>query len=321
MPAIGWDVLALLAGIALLYGGGEGLVAGASRIALRARISPLIVGLTVVSFATSSPELVVSLRAVSGGFDDIAIGNAVGSNICNVLLILGVTAVVRPIAIHVKLLRLDLPIMVTVSALLWLLLWWDDFLSRTEALGLLSLLFAYIGFNIWESRRERLVDTGLEAEEVTDSGWRAWTGDAVLVVGGLAALVIGAGFFVRGAANLAAAYGVSQAVIGLTVVALGTSLPELAASVLAAARGKSDLAIGNVVGSNVFNILCILGVAGTVHPLARGGVSHVDLAVMMGSSAILLVVLSDSELNRWEGAVGIVAYVAYVALCMAPGHL
>jgi cation:H+ antiporter len=302
---IGW----LLAGMALLYAGGELLVGGASRLALRANVSPLTVGLTVVAFGTSAPELVVSLNAVAAGMNDIAVGNVVGSNICNVLLVLGATALVRPIAIHVKLLRLDVPLLVACSLLLPLLLV-DDRLSRPEAVAMLVMLAAYVGFNLWEARRERpdLEAAGL-IEDGSSSGASAWAGDA--------ALVAGSDCFVDGAVGIAGSLGISQAVIGLTVVAVGTSLPELATSILAALRGRSDLAIGNVVGSNVFNILCILGTAGTVHPLTRGGVGWTDLGVMAGSAVLLVpLILSGMVLGRGEGLLGLVAYFVYVFVCL-----
>jgi cation:H+ antiporter len=310
---IGW----LLAGMALLYAGGELLVGGASRLALRANVSPLTVGLTVVAFGTSAPELVVSLNAVAAGMNDIAVGNVVGSNICNVLLVLGATALVRPIAIHVKLLRLDVPLLVACSLLLPLLLV-DDRLSRPEAVAMLVMLAAYVGFNLWEARRERpdLEAAGL-IEDGSSSGASAWAGDAARIVAGLAGLVAGSDCFVDGAVGIAGSLGISQAVIGLTVVAVGTSLPELATSILAALRGRSDLAIGNVVGSNVFNILCILGTAGTVHPLTRGGVGWTDLGVMAGSAVLLVpLILSGMVLGRGEGLLGLVAYFVYVFVCL-----
>ena len=309
-------VLMIVGGLVLLYFGAEGLVRGAVALALRLGLTPLVVGLTVVAFGTSMPELVVSLGAALGGRDAIAVGNVVGSNLCNVALILGLSALLSPIRAHAQLLRFDVPLMIATCGLLLVLLL-DGGLGRLEGAGLAAGLVAYALFAVWKARQER---PKLQAE-IAESlpATTLPLGRAVLYCGGgLGLLVLGAQGLVEGAVVVATALGVSEATIGLTVVAIGTSLPELATSVVAASRGEGDIALGNVVGSNVFNVLGILGTTALVRPLVLGGVSFVDLAVMMVAAVLLLPLLwTGFRLVRWEGALLLSLYVGYVGMLVA----
>jgi cation:H+ antiporter len=319
-------VLMLLAGLVLLLGGAELLVRGSSRLAIGLGISPLVVGLTVVAFGTSSPELAVSVRAAlaGGGAADIAVGNVVGSNIANVLLILGVSAVIAPLAVSRQLVRLDVPIMVGVSVLL---LWMarDGGLGRLEGALLFSGVIAYTAFAIVQSRRETAAKGHAEPIPEELRG-RRLAADAVLVIVGLALLVLGARWLVDSAVTLATLLGVSELIIGLTVVAVGTSLPELATSALAAWRGERDIAVGNVVGSNTFNILSVLGASALVAPAGIAVSAQArafDLPVMLAAAVLCVpIFFTGLRIARPEGALFLLfygAYVAYLAL-HATGH-
>ena len=257
--------LLLIAGIGVLVGGAELLVRGASGLGRHFGISPLVIGLTVVAFGTSAPEIAVSLRAIFGARPDLAIGNAIGSNIFNVLLILGLSALVRPLVVEQRLVRIDVPIMLVTSAALWPLLV-DGRLGRTDGLLLFTGFIAYTALAVRVSRRE---SRSVRAEY--DSAFqnrppRSLAQPVVLVATGLAGAVLGARWLVQSSVVLATAWGVSELIIGLTIVAAGTSLPELATSLVAALRGQRYIAVGNVVGSNIFNALAILGIAGLVAP-------------------------------------------------------
>jgi cation:H+ antiporter len=287
-------------------------VRGASNRALRFGMSPFIVGMTIVAFATSAPELAVSLQAALSGVDDIAVGNVVGSNIANIGLILGICALLTPTVVRMRLIQLDLPWLIVVSGLLTVFLY-DGGLTRVGGLVLLAGLAAFLIWNIRVGRPDREEDdVKLEFEGVVRPRVGASV-DVLLIVLGLVALVAGGAAFVRGGVDLAEALGVPSAVIGLTVVAIGTSLPELATSMVAASRGDADIAVGNVVGSNFFNILAILGITATIQPLERGGITMVDMGVMMAFTAALLpLILVRRCIGRPEGAVLLVGYVAYV---------
>ncbi|HMP77008.1 MAG TPA: calcium/sodium antiporter [Kiritimatiellia bacterium] len=305
-------VALLFAGLILLYFGAEGLIRGASSLALRLGITPLVVGLTVVAFGTSAPELVVSTKAVAAGQGDIAIGNVVGSNIFNIAVILGLSALLRPMKIRVQLLKFDMPVMLLVTAVCWLL-FLDGRLGRIEAGLLVAGMVAYTLTNVIMARRETSKAVETEFAEGTPHRSRHAALDLVLVIGGLALLVLGARLFVDGAVDLARLWGVSEALIGLTIVAAGTSLPELATSVLAAIRKEDDIAIGNIVGSNVFNILGILGVSGLITPLSGSGVTAMDFGFMLGTAFLLLPLMHTGlRLVRWEGAVFLALYGGYI---------
>lgn len=302
----------VIAGLVLLYFGGEGLISGASRLALRMGISTLIVGLTVVAFGTSAPELFVSLGAVLDGLDDVAVGNVVGSNICNIALILGLAAVIRPIRINARLVKLDLPLLIAAS--LWMIIiLLDDSVWRWEgALSILGLL-AYVAFNVWEANRE---DQPVKEEFQMASPQPGWslTKDLGFIGLGLVALAAGANWFVSGSVVLAQLLGLSPAFIGLTIVAVGTSLPELAVTVLASRRGKGDIAVGNVIGSNLFNIGAIMGITSAVHPVQRGGIMWADIGVMLGLTLVLVpMLLMGPRLTRNRGAILLLSYFSYIA--------
>lgn len=307
------SILFLLVGIVLLYAGGEGLVRGAGSVAMRFGLSPFVIGMTVVAFATSAPELAVSLQAAFRGVDDVAIGNVVGSNVANIGLILGICALLRPAEIQMRLLRLDLPWLIFVSVLLVAFLN-DGRISRPAGVVFLTGLVVFLYWNIQEARREqeeervRMEFEG-QAPAVHGKAWIDW----LLVGGGLVLLVLGGAAFVRGGIALATALGVSSALIGLTVIAIGTSLPELATSIVASIRGDADISVGNVVGSNFFNILAILGITAVLFPLERGGITMVDLGVMLAFAVVLLpLIMVRRRIGRPEGLVLLLGYFAYM---------
>ncbi len=307
----------LVAGLVLLVVGAEALVRGASRLALAVGISPLVVGLTVVAFGTSSPEMAVSVSAVRSGETDIAIGNVVGSNSFNVLVILGLCALVTPLVISWRLVRLEVPLMIAVSGLLWLLVA-DGELARWEAAVLLAGMIAYTVWAIRASRKESAAAQEMSAPGAEPpTGPSPWYVNVGLVVGGLVLLVLGSNWMVDSAVEIATELGLSELVIGLTIVAAGTSLPEVATSVLATVRGERDIAVGNVVGSNIFNILGVLGLSGLVAKgdlVAGDAVRNVDVPVMIGAALICLPVFFSGRnlLHRWEGGLFFALYVLYV---------
>jgi cation:H+ antiporter len=298
-----------LFGLGLLVAGAELLVRGASRLAASWGISPLVIGLTVVAFGTSAPEMAVSLAATFDGRAAISIGNVVGSNIFNVLLILGISAVVAPLAVSAHLVRLDVPLMVLVSFVLWAAVL-DGRLGVIESAIMFAGLVVYTTVLIRSSRREPATAAD---EEGPPRSTRPLV-DIGLVLVGLLMLVLGSNWLVAGATSLARAVGVSELVIGLTVIAAGTSLPELATSVLATVRGQRDIAVGNVVGSNIFNILAILGVSGIV----GGGLEVAPAAVVFDipvmtavAVACLPIFFSGHCITRWEGMLFLAYYAAY----------
>jgi cation:H+ antiporter len=309
--------IAMIAGLGLLLAGAEALVKGASRLAVAAGISPLVIGLTVVAFGTSSPELVVSVQASLGGLGDLAVGNVVGSNIFNVLIILGLAALVTPLVVAQQIVRVEVPLMIGVSGLLWMLAL-DGTLGRWEAALLVSALIAYTVVAIRISRKETKEITKEYGDHMArggDTGRPSLPRNIALVIVGLAMLAVGSTWLVDGAAALARYVGLSELIIGLTIVAAGTSLPEVATSVLAAIRGERDIAVGNVVGSNIFNILGVAGIAGIVSP-AGLEVSHpalsFDIPVMTAVAvACLPIFFTGHTISRWEGAVFLAYYVAY----------
>jgi cation:H+ antiporter len=313
--------LLLLGGLVLLVGGAELLVRGAASAASALGISPLVIGLTVVSFGTSAPELVTGVMAAVRGQPGIVIGNVVGSNIFNVLVILGLAAVIAPLAVDRRLIRVDVPVMVALSLLVWVLAGGGE-LARWEGALLVAGIVGYVVVTVRASRRaapelEELVSEGLHLPPPK----RRLGRDAVLIIAGLGLLVWGAAWLVNGATTLARALGVSELVIGLTVVAAGTSLPELATSVVAAFRGHADIAVGNVVGSNIFNLLAVLGGSAVV---ARHGVAvspqaaGFDLPVMVVVAASCVpVFLTGLRVERWEGVLFLLVEAAYLAWLVA----
>jgi cation:H+ antiporter len=297
--------------LCLLFCGAEGLVRGSSSLAIRAGLSPLLVGLTIVAFGTSSPELVVSIKATLMGQGDIAIGNVVGSNSFNIGVILAITALVCPIPVHRQVIRIDAPIAFGLALLLPVLLW-DGTLERTTG-GLLFIgILAYTWMNIILSKREA-VRPGEGDVEAVPGVTRSWVFDAVMILGGVAVLILGSRLLVDNSIALAKAFGVSEAVIGLTIVAAGTSMPELATSLVAAWRRQPDIAVGNIVGSNIFNILAILGISAMVSPIQATGITALDFGFMILFSLLLLPMLyTGRTLHRVEGGVLLALYGVYL---------
>lgn len=310
----------MLGGLACLAIGGELLVRGASHLAALVGVSPLVIGLTVVSFGTSSPELAVSIQAGLAGKSDIAIGNVVGSNIFNILFILGACALISPLIVAVQLIRREVPFMIAVSLLLAVLAL-DSTIGWSDGLLLFSLLLGYIVWSIYASRKE---SAAVQDEYVQEYGSQKlrerpnvaiWVMQLGMIIVGLGLLVLGSNWLVESATTIARSIGISDVVIGLTIVAAGTSLPEVVASIVATLKQERDIAIGNAVGSNIFNILGILGIASLVTPgglVVAPSVITFDLPVMIAVAfAVMPIFVSGLSINRWEGALFLGYYVAY----------
>ncbi len=311
--------LLLIAGLVVLVIGADLLVRGASRLALRFGISPLVIGLTVVAFGTSAPELAVSVQSGFDGQADIAVGNVVGSNIFNVLAVLGLSALIAPLVVHQQLVRFEVPLVVGLSVLV-LLMTRDGRIGLLDGLLLVSGLVAYTALVVRQSRREAAAVEAEYAREfgAAPSGWLARLPVQIaLILAGLGLLVLGASWLVDSAVAIARALEISEAVIGLTIVAAGTSFPELATSVVATIRGERDIAVGNVVGSSVFNLLGILGIAALATPgglAVAPGLIYFDIPVMIAVAfACLPIFASGNRIARWEGALFLVYYAIYIA--------
>ncbi len=308
------SVLSIGFGIGLLYVGAEGLVRGGASAGARLGLTPLVIGLTVVACGTSAPELVVSVGAALADQGDVAVGNVVGSNIGNIGFILALAVLIRPAVIQAQIIRFDVPILLGVTVA-FLLVLADAHVARWEGVLLLTGLLAYTGFSLRLARREpppvqQEFAAGIPARPL------GLGRDLLFILGGLVLLVGGARLLVTGAIDVAGALGISDVVIALIVVALGTSLPELATSVVAAYRGQADIAVGNIVGSNLFNVLGIIGAAATLRPLSDTGMQLVDLGMLLGMSVLLLPLMrSGFRLNRLEGALLLAIYSVYL------GHL
>lgn len=307
----------LFVGLVLLTVGGEALVRGALAAARRMGVSPLLAGLVIVGFGTSAPELVVSVQAALSGSPAIAVGNVVGSNIANILLILGISAVIMPLVTHIKSLRRDGLTMLFATLLVMALASFGG-LGRIEGILMLGCLAAYL---VWAYRTEREDITSPEAQldqaksEEIELVPMSIPMTLLATIGGLAMLIIGANRFLLGAVGLGQSLGVPEAIIGLTVVAVGTSLPELAVSIIAAIRKHADVAVGNIVGSNIFNLLCILGISSTISPLPlEGRLLEIDQFVMLAAAvALLLFLFFGLRLSRFKGALLLAGYVVYIA--------
>jgi cation:H+ antiporter len=304
-------ILYLVGGLVLLFIGGEGLIRGSSNLAIKIGITPLVVGLTVVAFGTSAPELVVSLKAALIGNSAISLGNVVGSNIANIALILGTAALVRPLEIHTKVIIREIPIMIGLSILLFIFLI-DGELGLIEGLIFVFGIAAYTVVNVMMAQKEKSKLVNDEFQE----GLKSKLGipiSIVLIVAGLALLILGANLFVQSAVAIAKLFNISDAIIGLTIVAVGTSLPELVTSIIAAYKNESDLAVGNVVGSNIFNILSILGITALIIPISSAGISFIDFGVMI-FTAIILLPLSRTgyKISRIEGSFLLAGYIIYI---------
>lgn len=307
----------LILGLVLLIIGAEALVRGASRLAAAVGISPLVIGLTVVSYGTSAPEMVVSVISGLAGKGDITLGNVIGSNIFNVLLILGISALIMPLVVSQQLVRLDVPLMVAVSVLM-LVLGFDGEISRINGIVLFGGMVVYTVFLVRQSRKER---KDIQDEYAQEFGGKqtgasqSWATQIVFIIGGLGLLVLGARWLVNGAVSIAQQFGASELVIGLTIVAAGTSLPEVATSIIASIRGERDIAVGNVVGSNIFNILAVLGLSSLLTPdgiHVSDAALRFDIPIMIAVSvACLPIFFTGNIIARWEGALFLGYYAAY----------
>ena len=310
-------------GVALLYYGAEFLVRGGVSLALKAHISRLVIGLTLAAFATSSPELVVSIDSALRGSADISLGNVVGSNICNVALILGLCAVLRPMPFHANLKRFDLPVMMFAMLALTVFYFLNHGINRWEGAFFCLCILTYTTLNVILSKRQEAKKAAGEADKEAGSGVDPEVAESmekplgvplalIAVAGGIAMLVLGAKSFLISAVAFANAIGISDAVTGLTIVAVGTSLPELATSFVAALKGENDIAIGNIVGSNIFNVFAILDIVPMISPLAGQSIRGLDFVVMLGvSGALFLFGMFGKRLNRVQGALLLLTYVAY----------
>lgn len=310
--------LAILVGFVLLVWSADRFVEGAAATANYAGMPPLLIGMVIVGFGTSAPEMVVSAIAALEGNPALALGNALGSNIVNTALILGVTALVAPIAVQSKIVRRELPLLFGIGLLVGGLLW-NSALSRVEAIVLLAGFFLLVSWSIYSALRSRGQGDALETEFSDEIAEHAMPiRKAVFwLLAGLVLLIISSRILVWGAVTIAESLGISDLIIGLTIVALGTSLPELAASVIAARKGEHDIAIGNVVGSNMFNLLAVIGIAGVINPMTdiAAEVMSRDWPVMMGLTLALFVMAygfrGPGRINRWEGSLLLVAFAAY----------
>jgi cation:H+ antiporter len=307
-------LVSFVTGLGLLVLGAELLVRGAAKLALTFGISPLVVGLTVVAFGTSSPEIAVSLQSAMAGQTDLAVGNVVGSNIFNVLFILGLSALITPLLVDRQLIRQEVPVMAAIS-LLMAAMAWDGELSRIDGVIFIALLAGYTIFVIVQSRRLQSA-SDVQPTESSETGWDSRLPvQLILIAAGLAMLVLGARWLVAAAVSFATYLGVSEMIIGLTIVAAGTSLPEVATSVMAAIRGERDIAVGNVVGSNVFNILGVLGLTATFAPaglIVPAAMIAFDIPVMLAVAvACLPIFFTGNLIARWEGGLFFALYVAY----------
>ena len=303
--------LLLLAGLLLLFISGKYLVDSSVVIAKRFRIPTMIIGLTVVAFGTSAPELLVSVQAAIKGFPGIAMGNVVGSNISNILLVLAITALIFPIPVPKKSVRQDWPILMFVSLLLFGFAW-NGTLSRLEGLIFMLLLVTYIGFAVIQAKRS---PAGMNQEADDERTMKAWLAGLIFLASCIG-LAFGADLLVVNAAKIAEGFGISERIISITMVAVGTSIPELATSVIAALKKETDIAVGNIIGSNIMNILAVLGITGLIGDISVDlAISHFDIPWMLGVTLLLLLMMLPSaraKIVRWEGVLLIVVYLLYI---------
>ena len=304
--------LYITGGLVLLYFGADWLVQGAVTLALHLGLSPLIVGLTVVALGTSVPEALVSVQAAIGHQGGIALGNVIGSNILNIALILGLSSLILPLKVDSHIVKADVPLLTGATFMLVVLL--EDFhISRMEGAFLLLCIVFYVAGNIMTVKRTSPEEDKIEGMEIPEDPGKTLWRDVGFLILGIVTLGFGANFLVTGAVDLARIFGLSEALIGLTIVSIGTGTPELATALMAAFRKTPDLAIGNVVGSNLFNIMFVLGIAGLVAPLDGKGISSVDLYVMLGVTILLLpTVWTGRILDRKEGFLFLAIYVGYL---------
>lgn len=302
------EVVWLILSLVILYFGAEWLVSGAASFAARLGVSPLVIGLTIVSIGTSAPELLVSIKAALNGQSALAVGNVIGSNFFNIGLILGISALIYPLAVKKQLLKFDVPVMIGASVL-FLLFFLDGQISRIEASIFLVLFIAYMA-KLFVSSKKGGHDDGGEIKK-----YKHWLFDVLYFGIGLFGLIYGSDLLVKNAVIIAERLGMSEALIGLTIVAAGTSMPELATSVVAAMKKRSDIAIGNVVGSNIFNVLLILGVSALVYPINTPDINILDSLFVVGIGLVLwLFMKMSSRIFRWEGFSLIAIYLIYFSV-------
>lgn len=310
------NITILIVGLFVLIMGGDFLVRGASKIALRVHISPLVVGLTIVAFGTSAPELLISVNAALNGSPDIAMGNVVGSNICNLALVLGITAILSDMSVQQSSIKIDWPMAMGSSLLLYFLLF-DHTIGRYEGALFITILLIYTILIIRKSRKEtkkiRDVEKEMEVPSLPSSNLRK---DILFIIAGCAGLYFGAEWFVGAAQELASALGISDRVIGLTVVALGTSLPELVTAIVASLKKETDLALGNLMGSNIFNILSILGITSLITDIhVSEEILNIDMLWMLGLTfAIMPLMVTKGKIERIEGVFLLAIYIVYISL-------
>lgn len=328
------QILLLVVGFAMLVKGADFFVDGAAGLAAKLRVPELVIGLTIVAFGTSAPEMAVSIQSAVQGSAGISVGNVVGSNITNILLILGLTAVVRAVPVQKNSLIIDIPFLLAVSAIFVLFGYVCDDISRGEGIIMCVALIAYVAVLVWLALKERKktpveeAELPKESEEEKKDGpvkrWykamcNKWWFLLLLIAAGLAAVVFGANFVVDGATYIAQQLGVEDRIIGLTIVAVGTSLPELVTSVTAAIKGKTDIAVGNIIGSNIFNILCVAGLSAAICPLDFSMEFVIDGLIALGAAVILALFcyLPGHTLKRWHGIIMLLGFVGYYVYLFA----
>jgi len=306
------SILFVLIALTLLYFGASWLVTGSSSLAIKAGVSPLVAGLTVVAFGTSSPELVVGINTALAGQGNIAIGNIVGSNIFNICIILGISSIIAALKIKMQLLKMDIPILI-ITTIAFMILFNDRQISRIEGGILLSGIILYTILNIVLARREKNKEVMDEFDKSIPKSNMKWYYSAGMVVIGIGVLVAGSELLVKGAVQIARVLGVGETIISLTIIAAGTSMPELASSVVATIRKEYDIAIGNIIGSNIFNILGIIGISSLISPLSAMAISNIDLYIMLGVTLLLLPFFRTKySLTRDEGIFMVVLYLMYL---------
>ena len=312
MPELLMIAILIVGGLVLLFFGADWLVKGAVTMALHLGLSPLIVGLTVVALGTSLPEALVSVQAAIDNQGGIALGNVIGSNIINIAIILGLSALIQPLKVDSHLVKADVPLLVGASFLLIVLL--EDFhITRMEGVLLLLCIVFYVSGNILTVKRTSPAEDEIEGMEIPEDSSKNFLRDIGFLILGLIALAFGSNFLVSGAVDLARLWGLSEALIGLTIVSIGTGTPELATALMAAYRKTADIAIGNAVGSNLFNIMFVVGLAGLVAPMDATGINSSDLYVMFGLTMLLLpTVWTGLVLDRKEGFLFVATYLVYI---------
>ncbi|MFO7891710.1 MAG: calcium/sodium antiporter [bacterium] len=310
-------ILYIMGGLILLYAGAEALVKGSSVIAFRLGISHLVVGLTIVAFGTSAPELVISLKAAVAGTGDISLGNVIGSNICNIGLILGLSALICPLNIQLQTIRFDVPFML-ISSIIFIFFSLGLRLDRIEGIVLFVGFIFFIVFNIVSINREKKKGVIKKSENNPPAPYSGLWKYFLQIGIGLVFLNFGSNFLIKGSVKAADLLGVSEAFIGLTIIALGTSLPELATSIMASWKGEKDIAVGNIIGSNIFNILCVLGLSSIICPIQGVNIQILDLLFMLGLSVLIFPLMkTDFTLKRWEGGLMMGLYFLYIYLLLS----